>query len=221
MHNDYIKEYLNNYIKKDNPEFAVMLNGSWGSGKTFFIKKLIRDEWTKDKVENGDYIELNPIYIYVNGLSSINQINTKIREIIHPILYSKGAKIVKKLGEGFLKGAFKIDLTDNSELDVNFDVLSLFKNDNENIKGSRIIIIDDLERIKLPIEKVLGYISDLVENNMCKIIILAHEEILNISNNNTYKTIKEKTIGQTFIIKSSYDEALNDFISKKNTPNYL
>ena len=34
-----IENYLNEYIKQDNPQYAVMLKGKWGCGKTFFIKQ--------------------------------------------------------------------------------------------------------------------------------------------------------------------------------------
>lgn len=30
-----IENYLNEYIKQDNPQYAVMLKGKWGCGKTF------------------------------------------------------------------------------------------------------------------------------------------------------------------------------------------
>ena len=36
--NDYIREYLDSYLKRDKPGFAVFINGPWGCGKTFFIK---------------------------------------------------------------------------------------------------------------------------------------------------------------------------------------
>ena len=34
-----IEEELNNYLYNTNMKYAVLLNGSWGSGKTYFVKK--------------------------------------------------------------------------------------------------------------------------------------------------------------------------------------
>lgn len=46
MNNDKITEYLNDYIKIDNPQYAVMITGKWGCGKTYYIKSLIAN-WEK------------------------------------------------------------------------------------------------------------------------------------------------------------------------------
>ena len=37
--NAHIHQYLTSYLKRENPQYAVMLNGAWGCGKTFFIRK--------------------------------------------------------------------------------------------------------------------------------------------------------------------------------------
>ena len=50
-HNSRIVEALNRYITTEHaPHYAIMLNGEWGSGKTFFIK----EKWLKniDNLEN-------------------------------------------------------------------------------------------------------------------------------------------------------------------------
>ncbi len=40
--NKHIEEYFDYYFDaKKNFEYAVLLNGAWGSGKTWFIKKYI------------------------------------------------------------------------------------------------------------------------------------------------------------------------------------
>ena len=40
--NDHIREYLKYYISfPRSPGYAVLLNGAWGIGKTFLIKKCL------------------------------------------------------------------------------------------------------------------------------------------------------------------------------------
>ena len=41
--NKHITDYLDKYLKLSKPDFAVMIKGEWGSGKTYFIKKYIDD----------------------------------------------------------------------------------------------------------------------------------------------------------------------------------
>ena len=41
--NKHIEEYLDYYFDgKKNFQYAVLLNGAWGSGKTWFVKKIFR-----------------------------------------------------------------------------------------------------------------------------------------------------------------------------------
>ena len=41
--NEHIKKYIEYYIELDDPQYAVLLTGNWGCGKTYFIKKLIEE----------------------------------------------------------------------------------------------------------------------------------------------------------------------------------
>ena len=38
MSGNEIIDYVNNYINKSNYNYAVLIDGCWGSGKTYFIK---------------------------------------------------------------------------------------------------------------------------------------------------------------------------------------
>ncbi|MFR9502986.1 MAG: P-loop NTPase fold protein [Rikenellaceae bacterium] len=117
MNTDYIKEYLKDYFAMDNPQYAVMLKGKWGCGKTYFIKNIIGELASPEATV--DEIALNPIYISLNGVSSKQQITYLIKREISPILYSKGVKVAKHVILGGIKyvtgGA--IDLNNDGEGD--------------------------------------------------------------------------------------------------------
>jgi tRNA A37 threonylcarbamoyladenosine biosynthesis protein TsaE len=41
--NQHIEDYLKYYLSsKFNPEFAILLQGEWGCGKTWFIKEFMK-----------------------------------------------------------------------------------------------------------------------------------------------------------------------------------
>ena len=46
---DYITKYLNDYLNMDNPQYAVLIQGKWGCGKTFYINQLIEKWKNKNK----------------------------------------------------------------------------------------------------------------------------------------------------------------------------
>ena len=44
MKNENIIEFLDYYIGKQSPKYAVLLSGKWGSGKTYFINDYIKNK---------------------------------------------------------------------------------------------------------------------------------------------------------------------------------
>lgn len=214
--NKHIKEYLNFYIKQEHLTHAVFIKGKWGSGKTFFIKNII-EEWIKDNVEIDNLITLKPIYISLNGISNKSEIIDKIKEQLYPLLYSKGAKLVGSILKGVVKSTFKIDLNDDGNTDttinLDFNPISLFKEASDNIKGDKIIIFDDLERCKISLEELFGYVNDFLEHSMCKIILIGDEEKILQKEDVNYSKIKEKIIGQEFEFIPEEIVALKSFIS--------
>lgn len=223
MNNKNIVDYLDHYIKSENPNFAILLKGGWGTGKTFFIKKLI-ENWSQPNAPKDLFISVNPIYISLNGTNSKKEIIEMLKEKITPFIYSKGVKITKEIFKGFAKSTLKIDfdLIDDKEKDgsfnLSFDPVSIFKSDNDTIKGNRIIIFDDIERSKIPVDEIYGFINDFVEHSKCKIILISDEDRIIKNDEDTeskypYLTFKEKIIGQTFEIVPDVDEAVEYFIN--------
>ena len=163
-----IENYLNEYIKQDNPQYAVMLKGKWGCGKTFFIKQLA-DKWQVEP-RAEERIELQPIYISLNGVSSCSAISFLIKRALYPILYSKGAQVAKKVICGTITALSKslIDLNKDGNIDdlsSIFDtemILDILSKPNASVSGNKILIFDDIERSKLSTDELFGYINNLV-----------------------------------------------------------
>ena len=227
MGNEEIIKFLNEYVQIPNPQYAVMLKGAWGCGKTFFIQ-----QWIKT-LKNGDVEkdELNwkPIYISLFGLTEVQQVTESINKEIYPWLYSKGAKFIKN----FLKAASKIALKYDIDADgngknegsatFNLDSILLLKEDNSEIRGNKILIFDDFERCNINFETLLGYINYFSEHCKCKIIIIGDESKLSIKESESTKLkfsdFKEKTIGRTFEIKTNISEAVDFFINEITSNN--
>lgn len=223
--NGHITTYLNEYIKMPDPRYAVLLKGKWGSGKTFFIQKLI-EEWNLKSDTSDDKIVLKPIYISLYGVSSVKTITEKIKSILNPFLYSKGAKAIKKILIGTVKLTAKIDLDiggdqdDDSFFSFDLNTLNLLTEKNDKISGDKILVFDDFERCKIPIDELFGYINNFVEHNQCKVILIADEDKIDKKNNFnglTYNDFKEKLIGQTFEVFPDYRRAINFFLENTNS----
>ena len=58
--NEHIEDYLDYYCNLDqSPEYAILLKGAWGSGKTWFIKKYC------EKLEDNDKKKKKPLCQFV------------------------------------------------------------------------------------------------------------------------------------------------------------
>src|SRR5690606_11168273 len=189
--NKHIEEYLDYYFDgKKNFEYAVLLNGAWGSGKTWFVKKYL--EKKKDQGKNICYVSLN-------GISKTSMIDEAIFKSIHPILGSKGAKLAGQILKGTLKATVKIDLDGDGKSDgsASGSVPKIELPDYLKINDNFILVFDDLERCELKKEEVLGYINYFVEQDGIKTLIVSNEEEIN-KENEQYSRKKEKLIGAIF-----------------------
>lgn len=91
--NKNIENFLNEYMKNPDPQYAVFLKGDWGCGKTFFVNNWL-DSYKKKIPEEQI---LKPVMVSLYGLSDIKQIAAAINKSLYPILCGKAAKVGKTL----------------------------------------------------------------------------------------------------------------------------
>lgn len=209
--NKHIEDYLDYYCKLSSPEFAVLIKGGWGAGKTWFINRY------RESLEREGQ---DCVYVSLYGMTSFSDIEYAFFQQLHPRLSSKEIALVSKLLKGFLKGTLKLDFDNDGSQDGTLTVQIPDLNISENLKNvnKRILIFDDLERCKININDLLGYINSFVEHHGLRVILIAHEDVL-VKNKETsendiddYNLIKEKLIGQIFNISLDFEGALENFI---------
>lgn len=213
--NDHVEEYLDYYCESSYPpNYAILLKGEWGSGKTWFIEKY------RKKLEEKDQ---KCLYVSLYGMTTFSEIGDSFFQQLHPILSSTGMVIAGNILKGFLKGTLKIDLNSDSKEDgtINYQIPDINLPNYLKNTDKSILIFDDLERCKIDIESILGYINNFVEHQNMKVIVIANEEELLKKNNNlepAYKVIKEKLIGKTFSIHTDLNGAIENFINSIENP---
>ena len=220
--NERIFQYLLHYAENPDPRYAVMLKGRWGCGKSFFVCNWL-DKY-KEKYLKGEN-SLEPIYVSLYGLKETSQITRCIDQVLHPFLYSKGAEFTKKLFKIAGKIVFKttLDWNKDSKEDVSFDAtldsLSLLSSKDSEIKGTKLLVFDDLERCLIDMKLLLGYINNFVEHGSCHVIIVGDETHITKKPKDILTEFKEKTVGREFEIKPDINAAINDFLNK-DFPSY-
>ena len=212
MANSHIEEFVVDYCFSSVPQnYAVMLSGPWGAGKTWFVDKLIR----RIKEKGG-----SALYVSLYGLSSFSAIEYEFYRKLHPILSCKGMEIAGKIFKGALKTTLKVDLNNDGKSDGTINVSIPDINFPEYLKNTSglVLIFDDVERCSIEISDLLGYINHFVEHQDYKVILVANEIELEIGGK--YQAIKEKLVGKTFEITPELDGALDKFIEDTGEPDF-
>lgn len=215
--NENIAKFLDDYMRNPDPQYAVMLTGRWGCGKTFFVNQWLKTLEVSDE-DREEVIYLKPIYVSLYGMSSLAEIKTEIDRKVNPFYYSKTAKVLKTVAKYTSKIVFKTDLTVDEDRDIkasasgSLDIMSLFESDSEEVKGTRFIVFDDIERTFIPMNILLGFINFFVERCKFHVLIIGDESKLKGDNLKIYSDFKEKTVGRQFEIVPDVDAALDSYI---------
>lgn len=211
--NEDVLRFLDKYKDDLDPQYAVLLDGKWGCGKTFFIKSWLDTFQT----ENED--ELAPMYVSLFGVQTVKQINDTINGLLFPFMNSKVYKIGKTITKMVASAAlrFNVDYDGDKKSDGTVDfkldpLMDLLNDKKKELKGRRILIFDDLERANIGVKELYGYINRFVEHNRFKVIVVCNStEITDIE---TFNRFREKVIGRTFEIHSDIDAAINSFANE-------
>lgn len=205
-----IAEIIKGYITDENTDSAILINGEWGSGKTFFVKNKIINEY-----ENKRYSKFKKkikfIYVSTYGVKAINELDNKI---FYSIIGDLLPKKIKKYNAILEKGISSI-----------YDIVKAFKElpniPKDSIRNlldilqkkkqkDYILVFDDLERCEMPIAELLGYINEFVEHKSIKTILIANEkEILKkkmYSNNELKYLVAENKMLDIPIEKTGIDD---------------
>ncbi len=198
--NDHICKFLSYYCSlKNAPGYAVLITGKWGTGKTWFIQDCLK------KIQEN---EQHYLYVSLYGMTSFEDIENEFFRQLNPLLASKTAKLLGKMGNDLLKEYIKLDLSGKDLIKNKID---------KQLKSceDRTLIFDDIERSSISIVKLLGYINQFVEHSGFKVILIANEE--EITSNKKcadYSRIKEKIVRKTFEITPEIEPALNHFANQ-------
>lgn len=218
--NEDIIRFLNRYKDDPDPQYAVLLDGKRGCGKTFFIKSWLDTFQT----ENED--ELTPMYVSLFGVQTVKQINDTINGLLFPFMNSKVYKIGKTFTKMIASAAlrFNVDYDGDKKSDGTVDfkldpLMDLLNDKKEELKGRRILIFDDLERANIGVKELYGYINRFVEHNKFKVIVICNST--EITDKETFNRFREKVIGRTFEIHSDIDAAINSFANEIPTSYFV
>ena len=185
----HLEEYLKHYSSLNAPGSAVLVTGAWGTGKTFQVKESIP--------------EPDRIYVSLYGIQSVEKIHAEVFAAAYPSKAKTRSFFEKFRDKDVGAAGFTVPLAFIP------DVANAFL--RNELKPEKILIFDDLERSSLNLKEVLGAINSYVEHKKFRVVVLAHDEDKLMGEK--FRSVKEKTFGQTILIDPQIERASESFLS--------
>ena len=201
---DDLVESILDYVKSDYTDYAVMINGEWGSGKTYFWNNKIRNKINSMQV-NGK--KLTTIYMSLYGISNLEEISKKIfiettqlmDKNLRKYMNSTGQTAIPEYAKTGLDMANLFGVTQNGDR-VNY--ADFFSTDD------KVLCFDDLERANVDVIDILGYINNFVEHDHIKTIIICNEKELSTKLKSS--NLEMKTFIATYLLDKENKLTTND-----------
>jgi KAP family P-loop domain len=239
-----LNEIVNQYLEAKDTDYALMINGKWGCGKTYYLEHEFKDIVEQKESPCASYTPISIIkrlkriweghsdkcyfevaFISLYGVSSPEDfyyrvflgVNSWAKKKIFTFVGSVGARIANR---------FNINISKEDTSLINI------------ISSNTIFVFDDLERIcsdKISVKEILGLINDYSEHNHYKVIIVCNEDVYAKNafspnnNNEEYWKYKEKTIRYTYnfvadvqsvfdtIVKTYKDENFRKYVEQNKS----
>ena len=167
-------ESILDYIRSDYTDYAVMLNGEWGSGKTHFWNNKIKKKIESMQLNGKRY---TTIYMSLYGISNLEEISKKIfmettqlmDKNLRKFMNAHDQQTIPEYAKTGIDMANFFGVTQNGD---KIDYAEFFSTDD------KVLCFDDLERANVDVIDILGYINNFVEHDHIKTIIICNEKEL-------------------------------------------
>ena len=167
-------ESILDYVRSDYTDYAIMRNGEWGSGKTYFWNNKIRKKIESMQLNGKRY---TAIYMSLYGISNLEEISKKIfiettqlmDKNLRKFMDVNGQTNIPEYAKTGLDMANFFGVTQNGD---KIDYADFFSTDD------KVLCFDDLERANVDVIDILGYINNFVEHDHIKTIIICNEKEL-------------------------------------------
>lgn len=187
------------YAKAPRTDYALLITGAWGCGKTYFWKHVaVSGLQSLPEPQRPKRV----LYASMYGVSDVKDIDRALFAQSYPGIGSKSVGRVSRVISGVVESLGFVDL---AKIDLRSLVLA----------KNALICFDDLERAKLPMTEVLGYINGFVEHEGAKAVILCNDrKISEEHDRTTYKRTKEKVVGACLTFHPDLDAVFRSIVDE-------
>ena len=171
---DDLLESVLDYVRSDYTDYAIMINGEWGAGKTYFWNNQIKTKIESLTLNGRKY---KTIYMSLYGISNLEEISKKI--------FIETTQLMDKNLRRYMSTHKQTAIPEYAK--TSLDMANFFgvAQNGEKIDydeffaiNDKVLCFDDLERANVDVIDILGYINNFVEHDHMKTIIICNEKEL-------------------------------------------
>lgn len=217
LENIQLLKGLSNYVN-GHEQFAVMIDGPWGSGKTYFLRNTVIPCLGK---------EHKVVYFSVYGYESLAKLKSELIGNLFVSSLSKGldkadkqfktediVSIVKEVG-GVVWDKFSAFKT-LAEATEGFVINRQLQSQSQD--SSPVLIIDDLERISREIHTsdLMGFLlTDIIEPYGYRVIVVGNSQEVQYSDE--FNKTREKVVSRIFPFTYDFSNVKQEFFQKSGS----
>lgn len=185
---EQIQQVIMQYVVNPKSELAILINGEWGIGKTYYIDNIIIPH-IKNNTDSKQ--KKNVIKVSLYGIKNYKELYNRIylKMIWDYMPESAKGNIIEKIAQTLRK---TYDLLSEDDIEANIPLGSVsfginIPTINDIVELANVwtklenyvLILDDLERCEMLPQEILGIINDFITEKKCKCIIISNENEIN------------------------------------------
>lgn len=196
------------YLKTANTDYAVMLNGGWGCGKTYYIEHAL-----KDAVEASQH---KMLYISLHGVATIEEVNV---QLALGLIAGETARPIYEVSSAFSVGKVLAPLADTWWGRIGLAVTAAFgkiKTRKLPAFGKELlIVVDDVERAagEKELRCILGWLYENYIKHGFHLLFVCDES--KKKEDGEWRDCKEKYIRRTIEFGGGHRDLLIQFAKSR------
>lgn len=179
---------LDSYLQGPQPGYAMLIEGSWGVGKSFI--------WQRYSLQLKG---ITPITISAAGLQTSEDLE---RALFQASISDLGPKPMIELGSVVGRALLRVVKVDPNDIKLKADVTG----------GRSVICIDDIERFAGDFNVIFGFVVNLIDVNGVHCVLIADEERANERFKDEYGKYKERIVGKTIVLQPNIHDFCDQVI---------
>jgi len=201
---DDLVESVLDYVRSDYTDYAIMINGEWGAGKTYFWNNQIKRKIESLSLNGRRY---KTIYMSLYGISNLEEISKKI--------FIETTQLMDKDLRRYMQTHEHEGIPEYAKTSIDMANLFGVSKSGEKIDydeffavTDKVLCFDDLERANVDVIDILGYINNFVEHDHMKTIIICNEKEL--ATKMKSENLEMKTFIATYLLDKQGELNNND-----------